>query len=158
MLDVIKNYQAYSSGSKKYSKNVTEILQKINVVPEDFVKIATYTIDLYKLVITNKFRNMADKVITSSLTNENINKFAKEGIATFNVNSNISVSRDKYILSFIEQGNTDPGNKLIEQIKSMSTGIRVKDQAWQKLFSQRIGYATQAASAIAAAAGAKLYN
>jgi hypothetical protein len=158
MIDVIKNYKAYSSGSKKYSKNVTEVLQNINVIPEDFVKIVTHTIDLYKLVITSKFRNMADKVVASSLTNENIAKFAKNGIATFDVNGNISESRDKYILSFIEKGNTDPGNKLIEQIKSMSTGIRVKDQAWQKLLSQRLNYATQALGAIAALGGAKLYG
>ena len=158
MLDVIKNYQAYSSGSKKYSKNVIDVLQNINVIPEDFVKIATYTIDLYKLIITNKFRNMADKVIASSLTNENINKFAKEGIATFNANGNISESRDKYTLSFIERGNTDPGNKLINLIKSMSTGVRVKDQAWQKLISQRLSYLSQAASALMGFSGQSLYG
>lgn len=158
MEDIFINLQAYSSGTKKYSKDIVEVLQNINITPDDFVKIGTYTINLYELIITSKFQNMTDKVLESSLTNDNIVKFAKTGIPTFIYNNNITQSRDKYTLSFIQKGNTDPGNKLVEQIKLMSTGIRVKDQSFQAKIGQRLQALGSAASNLAAFAGAKLYG
>jgi hypothetical protein len=106
MSDIFKNYQAYSSGSKKYNKDIIEMLKNIDIVPEDFVKVATYTNNLYKLLLNNKFRTLADdireKLLLDSLTYENIWNFAKKGILT-HVRTNVSsTSRAIYTLKFIE--------------------------------------------------------
>lgn len=143
MSDVFKNYEAYSKGSKKYSKDIVEILKSIDIIPEDFVKVATHTNNLYKLLLNNKFRTLADdvreKLLTDSLTYNNIWNFAKKGILTHIQSNTATTSRATYTLKFIETNKTDPGDLLIEQIKSMSTGIRVKDQSFQQLLSKTAG-------------------
>lgn len=143
MSDIFKNYEAYSKGSKKYSKDIVEILKSIDITPEDFVKVAAHTNNLYKLLLNNKFRTLADdvreKLLTDSLTYNNIWNFAKKGILTHIQTNNATTSRAIYTLKFIETNKTDPGDLLIEQIKSMSTGIRVKDQSFQQLLSKTVG-------------------
>lgn len=143
MSDVFKNYEAYSKGSKKYSKDIVEIFKSIDIIPEDFVKVATHTNNLYKLLLNNKFRTLADdvreKLLKDSLTYKNVWNFAKQGILTHAQTSATSTSRATYTLKFIETNKTDPGDLLIEQIKSMSTGIRVKDQSFQQLLSKTAG-------------------
>lgn len=158
MSDVFKNYEAYSGGSKKYNKDIVEVLRSIDIIPEDFVKVATHTNDLYKLLLNNKFISLADdvrkKLLKDSLTYENIWNFAKRGILTHVQTSATTTSRATYTLKFIETNKTDPGNLLIEQIKSMSSGVRVKDQTWQ----QKLQQFSQAAGALASFGGAKLYG
>lgn len=165
MLDTINNLQKYSSGSKQYSKQVTNILTNVNILPKDLVEITTYTVELCKLLLTNKFKNMAETVIANSLTNENIYNFAKNGKLTYFINNEQQVSRETYTLNVIEKLNVDPGNELIKVIKSISSGIRVKDPQFRKLLSTigggimgRLAAAIQVGQAITALAGHSLYG
>jgi len=150
MKDVFYNLEAYSKGSKKYSADIVEILKNINIVPEDFAKVATHTVQLYKQLITDKFTNPTylKDVLTDSLTNDNIYNFAKTGIFYYVVNGKKKQpnASDKYTLNFIEALHVTPGDELIEQIKSMSSGMRVKDQSFLQLLAntgKALGAVTQ---------------
>lgn len=173
--DLFANFEQYSSGSKKVDPNLVKVLENINITYEDLITIATYTQELYTFLINsyidslpqNITQEAKDRTLEASMKNLKRNTviLAKYGSFTHTLPiTDISITPQevreptKYTLEQIEKLNSEPGNEIVEKIKSISTGIRENDPQFQKLISQRIGYATQAASAIAAAAGAKLYN
>ena len=143
MLDVFKNVEAYSKGSKKYSKDIVEILKSIDIVPEDFVKVATHTKNLYADLLNNQYSALPDDErdsnINASFIYENIWEFAKTGTFTYILNNKKEIGTDKYTLKFIQTLSTDNSKLLIEQIKSMSAGVRYKDQSFQQLLSKTAG-------------------
>lgn len=143
MLDVFKNVEAYSKGSKKYSKDIVEILKSIDIVPEDFVKVATHTKNIYADLLNNEYSALPDDErdsnISASFIYENIWEFAKTGTFTYILNNKKEIGTDKYTLKFIQTLSTDNSNLLIEQIKSMSAGVRYKDQSFQQLISKTAG-------------------
>lgn len=143
MLDVLKNVEAYSKGSKKYSKDIVEILKSIDIVPEDFVKVATHTKNIYADLLNNEYSALPDDErdsnINASFIHENIWEFAKTGTFTYILNNKKEISANKYTLKFIQALSTDNSKLLIEQIKSMSAGLRYKDQSFQQLISKTAG-------------------
>ena len=143
MLDVFKNFEAYSKGSKKYSKDIVEILKSIDVVPEDFVKVATHTRNLYSDLLNNEYSTLPDDErdnnINASFIHENIWEFAKTGTFTYILNNKKEISTNKYTLKFIQALSTGNSKLLIDQIKSMSAGVRYKDQSFQQLISKTAG-------------------
>lgn len=143
MLDVFKNFEAYSKGSKKYSKDIVEVLKSVDIVPEDFVKVATHTRNLYADLLNNEYSALPDDErdsnINASFTHENIWEFAKTGTFTYILNNKKEIGTDKYTLKFIQTLSTENSKLLIEQIKSMSAGVRYKDQSFQQLISKTAG-------------------
>lgn len=143
MLDVFENFEAYSKGTKKYSKDIVEILKSIDIVPEDFVKVATHTNNIYADLLNNVYSALPDDErdsnINASFIYENIREFAKTGTFTYILNNKKEIGTDKYTLKFIQTLSTDNSDLLIEQIKSMSAGVRYKDQSFQQLISNTIG-------------------
>jgi hypothetical protein len=173
--DLFVNFEEYSSGSKKIEPNFVKVLENINITYEDLITIATYTQELYVFLINsyidsfsqNISAEVKERTLEASLKNIKRNTILLAKYGSFNHTlpiTDISISPQevtepiKYTLDQIEKLNNESGNEIINKIKQISTGIREKDSEFQKLITQRLGYAQQAASAIAGFGGAKLYG
>jgi len=169
--DIFLNTDAYSSGAKKINPEVANILLKINITYEDLLKLATYTKKLYESLLYAQFPEPESNTPEQRALNASLDKIkdntlllAKYGLFNFTLPiTQISIRPEEkqdvgYDLDKIDKINNEASKEIIDIFKKISTGIREKDQQFQKLISQRLSYLGQAASSLASFAGATLYG